>query len=65
MEFVNAARKWNKEVFGNVVRQKRILLARLAGIQRSLEFCRLRRLMVLEKELQCELGRILDVEESM
>lgn len=63
--FVNVTKKWNKEVFGNVVNKKHILLVRIEGVQRKLEVIRSRRLITLEKELQGEINRVLDVEESL
>lgn len=59
--FVNARKKWNKEVFGNVIRKKRIFLARIDGIPRKLKVMQSRRLIDLEKELHEELSRVLDV----
>ena len=36
MEFVNRAKKWNVDVFGNLFAKKKRLLARLHGAQKAL-----------------------------
>lgn len=64
-QFIRAAKKWNGEVFRNILRKKRVLVARIKGIQRCLENYRSQRLMELEKKLPIELERVLDNEESL
>lgn len=62
---MSAAKKWNNEVFENILAKKRILISRLRGIQRCLENYRSRKLVELEKELRTELEGILDNEELL
>lgn len=50
-KFVVATTKWNKDVSGNILKRKRILLIRLGGIQICLERYRSRKLIELEKDL--------------
>ena len=57
--------KWNKEVFGYIHKRKNNILARLAGIQRALEWHRSRHLMELEVTLKRELESILSQEEIL
>lgn len=33
LSFIEVAKKWNVEVFGNLLQKKQILLARIRGIQ--------------------------------
>ncbi|KAH9673087.1 reverse transcriptase domain-containing protein [Citrus sinensis] len=63
--FITEVRKWNKEVFGYIHKQKNNILARLAGIQRALEWHRSRNLMDLEMNLKRELESILSQEEIL
>lgn len=63
LRFVDAMKFWNKEVFGSILTKKCNLIARICGIQKSMEKFRSRHLVELEKELQTELERILDSEE--
>ncbi|XP_024199454.1 uncharacterized protein LOC112202681 [Rosa chinensis] len=53
---------WNKEVFGNIFKQKRILLARICGIQRSLGRQNIPFLLNLEKDLISQYEQIRDAE---
>ncbi|XP_062028604.1 uncharacterized protein LOC133744523 [Rosa rugosa] len=55
-------RIWNKEVFGNIFKQKRILLARICGIQRCLGRQNIPFLVNLEKELISQYEQIRDAE---
>lgn len=50
---------FNKEVFGDIFRRKRLLEARIAGIQRSLEELHSESLVRLEGELQREYNQVL------
>lgn len=61
--FLKDVQLWNKEVFGNVQRKKRSLIARIGGIQRSLEKFRTQNMVDLERKLQIELEGVLDNEE--
>lgn len=63
--FVDEAKKWNIEVFGNILRKKRELIARIKGIQRCLENYYSRKLVHLEKEMREELEVVLDNEELL
>lgn len=65
VHFMVATKRWNWDVFGNILRRKRILVARLTGIQLCLEKYRSQKLFDLEKELKTELEGVLDNEESL
>ncbi|KAL2940377.1 hypothetical protein RDABS01_028829 [Bienertia sinuspersici] len=54
---------WNRNVFGNVFKQKRTLLARIAGIQKKLAGKTDRGLIKLEARLRRDLDEVLDREE--
>ncbi|XP_021761807.1 uncharacterized protein LOC110726644 [Chenopodium quinoa] len=54
---------WNRDVFGNVFKQKRNLMARIAGVQRKLAEKSYRGLIKLEARLRKDLDEILDREE--
>ena len=54
---------WNKNVFGFLEKSKRILLARLRGIQNFPNYPHSSYLCCLEKELQLELDQLLKKEE--
>ncbi|XP_019200262.1 PREDICTED: uncharacterized protein LOC109193892 [Ipomoea nil] len=56
---------WNKEVFGSITTRKRILLARIAGIQRALATSFHRGLLKLEGKLKSALEEVLYQEELM
>ncbi|KAL2899374.1 hypothetical protein RDABS01_024456 [Bienertia sinuspersici] len=62
-DFSNKLQDWNKEVFHNIFRQKRVLLARINGIQKSLCERRNSSLMKLENVLRRELDEVLKQEE--
>lgn len=53
---------WNKEVYGNIFKQKRVLLARIRGIQKSLGKHDNPFLLKLEKDLILQYDQIRDVE---
>ena len=59
MKFSNAISEWNKNIFGSLDKRKKHLFARLAGIQRALEFHRSQNLLELELELKRELDMVL------
>lgn len=63
--FVNVVKKWNKDVFGNILTRKRALLARLRGIQRCMKRYHFNKLIELEKELFIDLEGVLDNEELL
>ncbi|CAJ2669285.1 unnamed protein product [Trifolium pratense] len=56
---------WNKEVFGNIFKRKKELLARLNGIQNSRNYGYSNFLESLEKELQDQLATTLYQEECL
>ncbi|KAH9770764.1 putative ribonuclease H protein [Citrus sinensis] len=58
-------RRWNKEIFGNIIYRKRKLLARIGGIQRILETKPNHSLTRLEVKLQKELDEVLTQEELL
>nr|GLL21877.1 uncharacterized protein LOC109175482 [Ipomoea trifida] len=60
-----ALAKWNMEVFGNVNHRKKIVLARLGGVQNRLSQVRHNELAKLEKKLLEEYHEILYQEELM
>ncbi|XP_056688793.1 uncharacterized protein [Spinacia oleracea] len=55
---------WNKDMFGNIFKQKRTLLARIAGVQKLLVERKDRGLMKLEARLRRDLDEVLDREEA-
>lgn len=59
------SKKFNEEVFGNIFRRKRLLEARVKGIQRSIETCDSLTLAQIEKELQEEYNLVLRQEELL
>ncbi|KAK8606369.1 hypothetical protein V6N13_030652 [Hibiscus sabdariffa] len=63
--FVKAADTWNKTIFGYVGTKKRMLMARLRGIQKSLCCHPSRFLRRLESELLVDLEHLLDQEELL
>ncbi|KAK8639519.1 hypothetical protein V6N13_137894 [Hibiscus sabdariffa] len=63
--FVKAADAWNKTIFGYVGTKKRMLMARLRGIQKSLCCHPSRFLRRLEPELLVDLEHLLDQEELL
>ena len=63
VQFTAAVKHWNSEVFGNVFRNKRRLLARIAGIQRQPDYHVNWFLQNLEKNLQGEYTWVLNHEE--
>lgn len=48
-KFVTATKKWNIEVFGDIMKKKRVLVARIKGIQKCLKRYRSKKLIELEK----------------
>lgn len=64
-EFTVKARKWNKEVFGNIFWKKRRLVARLLGIQKALVKNPNAFLLNLQDQLSDEFNQILQWEEEL
>ncbi|XP_074265135.1 uncharacterized protein LOC141587559 [Silene latifolia] len=56
---------WNQEVFGNIFRKKRELLARIEGCQKHLSIKRENNLIKLEAKLRRELDEVLEREELL
>ncbi|KAK8694101.1 hypothetical protein V6N13_071661 [Hibiscus sabdariffa] len=63
--FTNAASVWNAEVFGSVGRNKKILMARLCGVQRCLDQMRSSNMVKLESKFIQELEVLLEQEELL
>ncbi|KAK8690593.1 hypothetical protein V6N13_074125 [Hibiscus sabdariffa] len=63
--FTKAADTWNKTVFRYIGTKKRIVMARLRGVQKAFCAKSSRFLSGLESELLLELERILDQEELL
>ncbi|KAK8678266.1 hypothetical protein V6N13_143771 [Hibiscus sabdariffa] len=63
--FTKAADTWNNTVYGYIGKKKRIVMARLCGIQKALCVKTSRFLMNLESELLLELEHILNQEELL
>ena len=61
--FAGKVAVWNREVFGNIFRRKKSVLAKLGGIQKAMETHSTRNLRTLELELREELEDILLQEE--
>ncbi|KAL4352071.1 hypothetical protein GQ457_06G018000 [Hibiscus cannabinus] len=59
------ASSWNRDVFGSIGRNNKILKARLRGVQSCLDQRRTRNLLKLEKKLLTELEVLLDLEEQL
>lgn len=57
-------REWNKEIFGEIFKQKKIIIRGLAGIQQAVDKNNNRFLIKLKSELQNQLGDILKREED-
>ncbi|XP_074265314.1 uncharacterized protein LOC141587744 [Silene latifolia] len=57
--------RWNKEVFGNIFRKKRELMARIEGCQRILSVQRATNLIKLEVKLRRELDEVLEREKLL
>lgn len=58
-EFIQHVQHWNKNSFGNIFQRKKILLARIGGVQRALERRSLCSLYRLEAKLKRELEEVL------
>ena len=57
--FTSKAQRWNKEAFGNVFIRKRIIMARLLGIQKALSNCPNAFMINLQNKLNDEYNLIL------
>ncbi|KAL4362736.1 hypothetical protein GQ457_04G010410 [Hibiscus cannabinus] len=65
VNFHKAVQTWNVNVFGCIGKRKREILARIAGIERKLEYSMSDRLIDLEHQLKCDLDLVLRQEESL
>ncbi|KAL4387430.1 hypothetical protein GQ457_09G007220 [Hibiscus cannabinus] len=65
VSFSAAASAWNHEIFGSIGRNKKIIMARLRGVQRCLDQRRTKGLIKLEQNLLDELESLLDYEEQL
>lgn len=63
-KFKAVATRWNQTTFGNIFKQKRKILARLAGLQSSVHYPTSIFLQNLEIQLNLEYNNILRVEEE-
>ena len=64
-DFMVKARRWNKEVFGNVFAKKKLIMARLLGTQKALASCPNPCLINLQNQLSKEYNLILQMEEEI
>lgn len=65
MKFSKDAKVWNQEEFGNISMRKRRLVGRLKGVQRAMDRKPTKNLRKLEVKLNCDLERVLDLEEML
>ena len=65
LEVIKDSTIFNKEVFRNIFRRKRLLEARIKGIQRSLDDCYDVNLVHLEMQLQKDYSQVLRQEEML
>ena len=63
--FTSKVANWNREIFGNIFKQKKELLARLGGVQKALENRPLSSLYRLEASLKKKLEEVLSQEELL
>lgn len=61
----NELQEWNKREFHNIFKEKRTLMARIAGVQRCLAENRTRKHIILEAKLRKELDEVLHQEELL
>ncbi|XP_010675063.1 uncharacterized protein LOC104891112 [Beta vulgaris subsp. vulgaris] len=59
-----ALQDWNRDVFKNIFQRKRLLLARIEGVQKNIGFSTHRGLIKLESKLRRELEDVLQEEET-
>ena len=64
-DFINKLGNWNKDIFDNIFKRKKELLARIGGIQRFLEKRHSRSLSKLETKLKRDLEKVLTQEEVL
>lgn len=64
-DFIDKLGNWNKDIFGNIFKRKKELLARIGGIQRFLEKRQSRSLSKLESKLKRDLEKVLSQEEVL
>ncbi|XVF27194.1 hypothetical protein REPUB_Repub14bG0086100 [Reevesia pubescens] len=65
LSFQEVVSKWNKEVFGNIFKKKRRLLARIQGVQKALEVHANSFLYRLEQRLVSDYNEVLFQEELL
>ena len=63
--FTSKALRWNKDVFGNMFTRKKIIMARLLGVQKALASCPNPFLINLQNKLNDEYNLILQLEEEL
>ncbi|XP_021766581.1 uncharacterized protein LOC110731038 [Chenopodium quinoa] len=64
-KIANDLQDWNKKIFHNIFRKKRILLARIGGVQKCLAQQKSRDIIKLEAKLRKELDEVLEQEELL
>ena len=64
-DFINKMGNWNKDIFGNIFKKKKELLARISGIQRFFKKRHSRSLIKLETKLKRELEKVSTQEEVL
>ncbi|KAK9983152.1 hypothetical protein SO802_032677 [Lithocarpus litseifolius] len=65
ISFIQKAKAWNKDVFGNIFWKKKNLIARILGVENALGRNPSQRLINLHMSLSEELGHILGLEEEL
>ena len=63
--FTSKVVNWNREIFGNIFKRKKQLLARIGGVQKALENKPIHSLYRLETKLKQKLEEILSQEELL
>ncbi|KAL4347365.1 hypothetical protein GQ457_17G005960 [Hibiscus cannabinus] len=64
-QFSDVAEAWNSNTYGIIGKQKKVLMARLRGVQRCLSHHHSAKMVKLEAKLQLELETLLEHEESL
>ncbi|KAL4354245.1 hypothetical protein GQ457_06G016820 [Hibiscus cannabinus] len=64
-QFSDVAEAWNSNTYGIIGKQKKVLMARLRGVQRCLSHHHSAKMVKLEAKLQLELDTLLEHEESL
>ena len=65
IDFINKLGNWNKDIFGNIFKRKKELLARIGGMQRFLEKRHSRSLTKLKTKLKRDLEKVLTQKEVL